>query len=73
MLNVSELLVMSDNALDTDNEDVDPSFDFRSSLKEDNEHTVESFCENYALQFNRDERVELGCCFFAFNLKSILV
>ena len=74
MLNVSELselLVMSDDALDTENEDIDPSFDFNSSLKEDDEHIVESFCENYVLQFNRDERVELGL-FLCFQLEKHL-
>ena len=55
----------------TENEDVDPSFDFNSSLKEDDEHIVESFCENYVLQFNRDERVELGL-FLCFQLEKHL-
>ena len=38
-----ELLSMSDDALDTDNEDVDPSFDLDASTKSDGDYMVENF------------------------------
>jgi len=37
----TELLTMSEEALDTDNEDIDPSFDLDSSMKADTDHTME--------------------------------
>jgi len=36
---------MSEEALDTDDEDVDPSFDLDLSMKADTDHTMEQFCE----------------------------
>ena len=41
------LLFMSESALDTDNEDVDPSFDLDASMKSDSDHMIKSFCEDW--------------------------
>ena len=35
---LSQLLTMSDNALDTEDEKKDPTFNFDSSMKEDEDH-----------------------------------
>ena len=37
---------MSEDALDTEDETVDPSFDLDSSMKCDVDHLIESFCED---------------------------
>ena len=42
---LSELLVMSEDALDTDNESIDPSFNADESLQDDIEHIIETFRE----------------------------
>ena len=59
-------MTLSDDALDTDNESVDPSFDLDSSLKSDN-FLVEKFCEDWVLQLDRDDKVSLGV-FLCFQL-----
>ena len=64
---VSELVTLSNDALDTDNESVDPSFDLDSSLKSDNDFLVEQFCEDWVLQLDRDDKVSLGV-FLCFQL-----
>ena len=48
---------MSEDALDTEDEDVDPSFDLDSSLKD---HMVDDFCEEWVLQLEHDDKVALG-------------
>lgn len=58
---------MSEDALDTENEDVDPSFDLDSSLKEDVDHIVDNFCEEWVLQLEHDDKVALGL-FLSFQL-----
>lgn len=68
---LSELLAMSEDALDTEDEDVDPSFDLDSSIKEDVEHMVDSFCEEWVLQLERDDKVALGL-FLSFQLSKHL-
>ena len=44
---MAELLSMPESALDTDNEDIDPSFDLDASMKSDSDHMIESFCEDW--------------------------
>ena len=46
---LSELLAMSDEALDTDDEFKDPSFD---SLASDLDHSIEQFCEYWVLHLD---------------------
>ena len=63
----SELLNMSEGALDTDNESVDPTFNLDDSLMLE-ENLAESFCEDYVLQLDQDQRVGLGI-FLSFQLE----
>ncbi len=51
---------MPDNALDTDDETVDPSFDLDSSMRSDVDHAVESFCEDWVCHLDRDDQLSLG-------------
>ena len=46
---LSELLAMSDEALDTDDECKDPSFDINDSLASDLDYSIEQFCEDWVL------------------------
>lgn len=55
-----ELLAMSDSALDTDNESVDPSFSLDDSMKSDTDYFVDNFCEEWVIQLDRDDKVSLG-------------
>ena len=41
---LSGLLSMSDDALDTKDENDDPSFDLDTSMKSDVDHLAENFC-----------------------------
>ena len=63
----SELLNMSEDALDTDNESVDPTFNLDDSVMLE-ENLAESFCEDYVLQLDHDQRVGLGI-FLSFQLE----
>ena len=47
---MSELLEISVEALDTDNESIDPSFDLDESMKSDTDYLVDNFCEDWVLQ-----------------------
>ena len=64
---LARLVSMSEDALDTEDEAVDPTFDLDSSMKSDTDHMVESFCENWVLHLERDDRVSLGL-FLSFQL-----
>ena len=68
---LSQLLTMSDDALDTEDEQKDPTFDLDSSLKEDIDHVTETFCEDWATHLDRDDRVSLGL-FLYFQLTKVL-
>ena len=50
---------MSEDALDTDNESVDPTFNLDDSVMLE-ENLAESFSEDYVLQLDHDQRVGLG-------------
>ena len=43
---LSGLLSMSDDALDTEDENANPSFDLDASMKSDVDHLAENFCED---------------------------
>lgn len=64
---LAQLVTMSEDALDTDDEAVDPSFDFDSSMKSDADHLQESFCEEWISHFEREDRVSLAL-FLRFQL-----
>ena len=57
---MEELLDLSREAEDTDDEDADPSFDLNSSVKSDTQHQIETFCEEWVVQLSRDDRFALG-------------
>ena len=57
---ISELMGLSQDAMDTDNEDVDPTFDLDVSLKSDDDYMIENFCEDWVLQLDRDDKVSLA-------------
>ena len=58
-----------ESALDTDNEDVDPSFDLDASMKSDTDYMIESFCKDWISHLDRDDVVSLGL-FLSFQLYS---
>ena len=64
---LSRLVTMSEDALDTEGEAVDPTFDLDSSMKSDTDHIAERFCEEWVLQIDRDDRVALGL-FLCFQM-----
>ena len=68
---LSQLVAMPDDALDTDDEAVDPSFDLDSSVRSDTDHIVETFCEDWVCHLDRDDRVSLGL-FLCFQLSKYL-
>ena len=68
---LTELLSMSDDALDTENKDADPSFDLDASMKSDSDYMVERFCEDWISHLDRDDRVSLGL-FLSFQLANHL-
>lgn len=67
---LTELLSMSDDALDTEDEK-DPTFDLDSSMKEDKDHMTDAFCEEWATHLDRDDRVFLDL-FLYFQLTKVL-
>ena len=58
--NLSGLLLMSDDALDTEDENVNPPFDLDGSMKSDVNNLAENFYEDCILHLKRDDRVSLG-------------
>ena len=62
---------MSDDALDTENEYADPSFDLDASMKSDSDYMVERFCEDWISHLDRDDQVYLGL-FLSFQLANHL-
>ena len=63
---LDELLTGTD-ALDTDNEETDPSFVLESSMMSDSEYITETFCEDWVSHIDRDNCVSLGL-FLCFQL-----
>ena len=68
---MAEFLSMPESALDTDNEDIDPSFDLDASMKSDSDHMIESFCEDWISHLDRDDIVSLSL-FLSFQLANFL-
>ena len=69
--NLSELLNMSEDALDAldmDNESVDFTFDAEASERMDEDDVGERFCEYFVPLLDSDQRISLGI--FYFNWKS---
>ena len=67
---LAELLVLSGDALDMEDEDVDPSFDLGSSLKSD-KRSYDNFCDKWVTHLNHEDRVSLGLL-LCFQLRPVL-
>ena len=61
---ISVLLSMSDDALNTKDENIDPTFELDASMKSDADHIAENFCEDWV---SYPKRVSLGL-FLCFQL-----
>ena len=68
---VADLLNLSHDAQDTDNEEKDPSFELDSSLKSDTHHLLDTFCEEWVAQLSREDRISLGI-FIQYQLSTVL-
>ena len=66
-ISLTTLITMDKDALDTDDEAVDPSFDLDSSVRSDVDHLVDSFCEDWVCHLDRGDRDSLGL-FLCFQL-----
>lgn len=68
---LTNLLNLSHDALNTSNETVDPEFDLETSMKSDSGYLAEEFCEEWLTQLLWEDRTALGL-FLVFQLQSIL-
>ena len=68
---LSDLLNLSHDALNTSNECVDPDFDPETSIKSDTNFMTDKFCEEWLAQLSRDDKTSLGL-FLSFQLPSLL-
>ena len=57
---LEDLLELSVDALDTDNETVDLSFDMDDSIKSDCTHITENLCEGWVTHLDWEDRASLG-------------
>ena len=64
VMELSGLLSINEYAIDTEDEFVDPSFDLDNSVRNDYDHLVERFCEDWTLELDRDDKVALGLCLY---------
>ena len=64
-------LNLSVDALDTEDESVDPSFDMDSSIKSDSGHMTETFCEDWVTHLDWEDRASLGL-FLCFQIRAVL-
>lgn len=62
---------MPSDALDTDDELMDPSFDLDTTMKSDTDYMTDEFCDNWVLQLDKEDRVNLGL-FLCFQLEKVL-
>ena len=65
---MQELLDLSCEAINMDDEALDSSFDLNSSMKSDTQHQIETFCEEWVTQLSRDDRYALGV-FLQYHLR----
>ena len=66
-LSLTHLAFTLDDALDTDDETLDPSFDLDTRVRSDCEHIIDTFCEVWVCQLERDDMVSLAV-FLCFQL-----
>ena len=60
VMELSGLLSINEDSIDTEDDFVDPSFDLDNSVRNDYDHLVERFCEDWTLELDRDDKVALG-------------
>ena len=70
-MDLSGLLQLSSNALNTDNEQIDPSFHLDLSIKLDTEYVTNKFCDSWVLQLDTEDSMNFGP-FLCFQLKKVL-
>ena len=68
---MKELLDLSHEAENTDDEEIDPSFELNSSVKSDTTHQIETFCEEWVTQLSRDDRIALDVFLQYYLLETI--
>ena len=64
-----DLLALSDEAIDTEDESIDHSFDIDVS-KSDSRHIADNFCEEWVTGLEWEDQASLGL-FLSFQLKSV--
>ena len=70
-MGLHNLFVLEDEALDTDSETVDPSFDPDVSMMSDTEHLISTFCEEWVASLTWENRTSLRL-FLTFKLLTLL-
>ena len=68
---LSTLAIQPDEALETDDEAQDPTFDLDDSLRSDRQHMTDNFCEEWVTHLDYEDRASLGL-FLNFQLKSCI-
>ena len=68
---LSDLLNLSHDALNTSNECVDPDFDPETSIKSDSSFMCDKFCDEWLAQLSWEDNTSLGL-FLSFQLPSLL-
>ena len=62
---------LSHEAMDTDSEGEDSSFELNCSLKSDMHHLLDTFCEEWVAQLSREGRFSLGV-FLQYQISAVL-
>ena len=68
---MEDLLQLSEDALDTEDEETDPSFDLNESVQCDDQHILDNFCEEWVTRLDREDRTALGI-FLYVQMKTLL-
>ena len=50
VVNFTDILTMSEDALDTENKEIHPTFDLDASIKSDSAYLIETFCDDWISQ-----------------------
>lgn len=64
-------LQLPHNALNTDDENFDSSFNLNTSLASDTAYITENFCDDWVLTLGQEDRVSLGL-FICFQARNVL-
>ena len=52
VVDFTDLLTMSEDALDTENQEIDPTFDLDASIKSKSAYLIETFCDDWISQLD---------------------